>query len=274
MKILTCFKIVPNLEMMKNEDWQIDDNFNVDLSYLMHEINCFDESALEITLRLADSLKKNSISFSVDALTIESSNIKNYSKTLYALGYGKVTCINDNNLDLRFWPEITANVISKYIKENSYNLVIMGRQSSVGDNAKTPLLVSEILGWPCITEVVDIKQSSDKKIELVNEVDDGIVKQIVKMPCVVSIGNLANSYLRVPTLNDKLKYGKKEIDVIEIDEFNITELKRRYYSMYQLRSLRLIDNKRSGLVIRDETPNQKVEILYERFKKLNSYKNT
>ncbi|MFR1053026.1 MAG: hypothetical protein ACLSFB_00470 [[Clostridium] scindens] len=50
MKILGCFKIVPDLDFIAQEDWMADGQFQVDTSYAKLLWNCFDEGALEMML--------------------------------------------------------------------------------------------------------------------------------------------------------------------------------------------------------------------------------
>ena len=54
MKILGCFKIVPDLDLIAEEDWTADDRLRVDTGYAKLLWNCFDEGALEMMLKLSD----------------------------------------------------------------------------------------------------------------------------------------------------------------------------------------------------------------------------
>ena len=58
MNILVCFKAVPDIELLRDEDWEIDENLQVDTSFLKRDLNSYDESALEIALRLLDGSEK------------------------------------------------------------------------------------------------------------------------------------------------------------------------------------------------------------------------
>ena len=54
MNLLACFKIVPDMEAIDSTDWEVDDSLSVDLSYVRPIWNCFDESSLEMLLKLSD----------------------------------------------------------------------------------------------------------------------------------------------------------------------------------------------------------------------------
>ncbi|MCG8552976.1 MAG: electron transfer flavoprotein subunit beta/FixA family protein, partial [Desulfobacterales bacterium] len=224
MNILVCFKVVPDLDMLSDDDWTADSNLRVDVSFVKKILNCFDESALEMTLKLSDYSEGFNVPLNLTALTIGDKKLDAYLKTLNALRFDKTVRI-ENYEDIRFLPESVAAVISKYAKEiNPQDVIILGRQSGEGDNAKTPLLVAEMLGWPCITQVINIEPYSEDCLRVTNMVDGGKLTQIVKTPCVLSIGNAPNSYIRVPTLRDRMKYGKRPIDVLDIGDLNIKAL--------------------------------------------------
>lgn len=54
MKILCCFKIVPDIEIIPENSWQNISSDILDTTYLKKIWNCFDESALEMILKLSD----------------------------------------------------------------------------------------------------------------------------------------------------------------------------------------------------------------------------
>ena len=174
MNITVCFKVIPNLEMMPESAWVTTADNNVDTSFLVKSVNVFDESALEMGLRIKD--KTETI---LRALTIgdEISFIKN----LYALKYDEVVRIS-NSLDLRFFPEVIASVISLFInKSMAQDVIILGSQSGVGDNSKTPYLLGELLNIPCIAEVIDIDSGKKEGTLTVKSLcDDGILNRQVK----------------------------------------------------------------------------------------------
>lgn len=267
MKVLVCFKVVPDLDLLSNEDWVVDSNLRIDVSFVKNILNCFDESALEMTLKLSDYVKGLNIPINLTALTIGDKKLDTYLKTLYALRFDKALRIN-NDEDIRFLPQIVAHVISQYVKEiNKQDVIILGRQSGEGDNGKTPLLVAEILNWPCITQVINIEADKEGTLKVTNMVDGGILTQIIRTPCVLSVGNAPNSYMRVPTLRDKMKYGKREIDVLEIDEFNIEALLDTCRNDCELKSLEKISHERQGVIIEGKTPSEKAQILYDSYLK-------
>lgn len=51
MKILGCFKVVPDLDLIVDEDWAVEGQLQIDAGYVKLVWNCFDEGALEMMLR-------------------------------------------------------------------------------------------------------------------------------------------------------------------------------------------------------------------------------
>jgi len=267
MRVLVCFKVVPDLEMLSEEDWVSGPELRVDVSFVRNILNCFDESALEMALKLSDYSKAINMPIKLTALTIGDKKSDIYLKTLNALRFDKTVRIESNE-DISFLPEVTAAVISQYIEDiNNQDIVILGRQSSVADNAKTPLLVAEMLGWPCITQVIKIEPDKEDSLKVTNMVEGGVLTQIIKTPCVLSVGNAPNSYMRVPTLKDKIKYGNTPIDIINIQDFKVQELLDRYCDDCRLIGLEKIDTRRKGIIIDGATPAEKARILYNSYLK-------
>lgn len=261
MNILCCFKIVPDLDLLSDEDWVVYSDNNVDVSFVKNIWNCFDESALEMLLKLSDTSESFNMSYNLSALTIGNDQSDSYLKTLYALGYEKAVRIECNE-DLRFSPELTARMITEYIKEyGSQEIIVMGNQASVGDNGKTPLLTAEYLRWPCVTEVTGIESVDEEFIKVESITDNGVLTQIIKTPCVLSIGNAPNSYLRVPTLKDRMRSGKKPIETIVASELlNLT--KEEIKLMNKIQNLERVDASRAGTIVTGDSPEEKAFKLY------------
>ncbi len=268
MQILACFKVVPDLDQMPAGDWLVDDRFRVETGYVKNMLNPYDESALEITLRYADQARRGNLPLNLTALTIGSKQADTYLKTLYALRYDKAVRVASDR-DIRFLPEIAAAVISEYAAEkNRADVLIMGMQSGVGDNAKTPLLTAEYLNWPCITGVVAIEPANNgtkNLLKVKSMVDSGILEQTVRPPLVLAVSNAPGTYLRVPTLKDKVEYGKKPVEVQEMDNFKTGLAAANTSGGCRLTGLKPINHRREGLIIDGETAAEKARILYHSY---------
>ena len=257
MNILVCFITVPDLEMLDSRDWVVDKNLQIDTAFLKPALNIYDESALEIALTLSDASESVDVPVKLTALTIAGPGATSVLKTLNALRFNRVVRI-DSLDDLRFKPMTVASVLNRYVREQEpQDVLLLGRQAAIGDNAKTHLLAAEMLGWPCITQVAGIELLDANHLTVTHRMDDGILRQRLQTPCVLSVGDAPNTYMRVPTLKDRMHYGKRPIEVLSIGDF------QRPHETEELVGLEVLDHQRPGILIQGETPGKKAGKLYD-----------
>ncbi|MEH0019432.1 MAG: electron transfer flavoprotein subunit beta/FixA family protein [Desulfobacter sp.] len=214
MNILVCFKTVPELERLTREDWVADSHLRVDTGFVTADLNPYDESALEMALRLSDQSGESGTSCTLTALTIGDSSRDPWLKKLYALKFDRAVRL-ECDADLRFSPEVTARLLAGYIQENRFDVILLGCQGGVGDNGMTPFLLAEYLAWPLISHAVEIRPASGNTLWVKSDADDEFLVQEAGTPLVISIGDSPNSYMRIPTLKDKLEYGRRSIEVLQ-----------------------------------------------------------
>jgi len=261
MNILVCFKAAPDLEMLIEEDWVIDENLRIDTGFIKPGLNCFDESALEIALRLRDVSASFEVPLELNALTVDDAGVTPILKTLNALRFNRVVRI-DNSADIRFSPAAVASLLSQYVlKHAPQDLVLLGRESSIGENVKTPLFVAEMLGWPCITQATRIELVDREHLAVTCQVDDGQLRQTVQTPCVVSVGNAPIACMRVPTLEDRMQFGERPFEILSAKDFETSGQDE------ELVDLEPVHHQRPGRVIEGKTPQAKARKLYDSYLK-------
>jgi len=267
MDILVCFKVVPDLDMLSGSDWAINSHLRVNTSYVKTMINPYDESALELTLKLNDDAKKSNIDLNLTALTISKDSPDRVLKNLYALKYNHVAQIQCD-IDIRFNATMVSKIIYQYIRNiGNHQVIILGSQSNEGDNAKTSLLVAERLGIPAITSVINIKLSQQEGcLDVTSIIDDLVIEQVIMPPVVLTIGNAPNSYIRVPTLKDKMQCLKKEIEVYDLEVLGIKEndMEENECDLFELYRE---ENEINCVFIQGQNPASKADVLYEDYLK-------
>jgi electron transfer flavoprotein beta subunit len=257
MNILVCFKAAPDVETLADEDWKIDHRLQIDTSFLKPTLNSYDESALEIALKLLDASESSAVPLSLTALTIDGIDATPILKTLNALRFEQVVHIECHE-DLRFRPVAMASILCRYVlKHAPQDVLIMGRQSSIGENAKTHLLAAEMLGWPIITQVIRIDLVDHNHLMVTSQVDDGRLRQQIQIPCVLSIGDAPNTFIRVPTLKDRMEYGRRPIEILPGKKFELSDETER------LIHLEVVRHERSAVFIDGQSPDEKARILYD-----------
>lgn len=223
MKIGVCFKSVPDYGLLGPSDYELSKGQAPDLEFVRKEFNGFEESALELALRLADHQRERHNDVSLTALTIDNSKADIFLRQLYAVGYDQGVRIEpDNNVDLRFTPLLLSSIIHKYSTcVGKFDALIFGEQGGIGDNGQTGFFVAERLGWPCISNVTDVKPGPDSNKLAIQTVQQGrTIVQTVALPVVIIVSNTASApFLRVPTLPQKLAAAKKQIDTVSMDSF-------------------------------------------------------
>jgi electron transfer flavoprotein beta subunit len=263
MRILVSFKVTPDLEALREADWEAGAAHGVDTRYVRRVLNCFDESALELALRLSDTLAARDLRPDLGALTVAGKEAEPHLKTLQALGYARAARVQ-TEAALDFAPAVTASVIAGYARRvDRSDLLMLGCRCDPGDSGTVPFLVAESLGWPCLTQVVEIEPLTDGRLRVACTADDGLLRVTVRPPCVVAVGNAVVSRLRVPTLSDRLAHKHERMDVLEATDLGLdisAELRRE---TCLLTSLETIDRSRRGVVVGGSSPRDKARTLFD-----------
>ena len=209
MKIAVGFKTLPDLAMLSGSGWKIQRRGSIDLSYVKHEFNCYDESALELALRLAETSPGP---LELTALTIDQPRADGFLRHLLALDYHRAVRISPpEGADLRFDPGMVSRLIARYVSQaGGQDLVLLGMQGGMGDNRQTGYLVAEGLGWPCIREVEDLSHhETPGRLKVVSRSCGGRLTRVIEPPAVLIIGNAPRAaFLRVPSVRQRLKAAK------------------------------------------------------------------
>jgi electron transfer flavoprotein alpha/beta subunit len=261
MKLLVCFKVTRDLDTVIDKDWleAKDSSFNID--YTKRIINCYDESALETALFLADDAKQMNIApVETVALTISGDPIAGILKNLYAVKFDRVVHIQCDR-DLRFSPKAVAHTIAAFVeKEGPFDAILTGYQTSIGGNAQTAFLLAEMLHLPSVSKVYDLELSSDGflAVQLLNA---GKRRLEVTAPAIFAFENAKHTYLRTATLREKLAAGACLPDEYPIGEFMPESLQEE---LFENKVLRMVceKRKRTCTFISAGTAQEKVTFLF------------
>lgn len=212
MDILTCFKISECLDEVTDNEWNhcLDDT---DIPcFLESAPGIYDEAALETALQIKDQAEEKGIPADLTAFTLGQELPDTLSSRLFGVRYDRIVHMT-SELDIRFRPDIVSDIIVRFIEENKgYDIVLMGQQSSPGENARTHIMTAYKLGVPCVLNVVDIGVGNGY-ISVRSIADGGFLEQKVKTPVILGIGDAAHPYLRVATLRERLAASKKKAEI-------------------------------------------------------------
>jgi electron transfer flavoprotein beta subunit len=264
MRILVSFKVTPDFEALREADWAAAAADGVETRYVRRIINCFDESALELALRVADARAEQGAATALGALSIGDRQAEQYLGTLLALGYERAARVTAE-ADLDFAPAVTAALIASYVRHiDHHGLLMLGCRCGPGESGAVPFLVAEALGWPCLTNVVEVEpQPADDRLRVACMVDDGLLRATLRLPCVLAVGNAVVSRLRVPTLTDRLARKGTRIDVLSAADLGVDVAASLRHQTSVLRGVERIQRARQSVIIHGTTPRDKAQTLYE-----------
>ena len=262
MKVLTIFKMEPDLDILPEREWQPDEKMQVETAFLPRMWNCFDESAVAMALHL----QKESTDISLSAFTVAPPNGEMTMRTLYALGFTSCARLDPGGADLRFAPEWTAELICRYWeKAGGFSVLLAGQQSAEGNNALTPALCAERLHIPYFDQVTEIRYQREGELVLIRNTSQGRIRQRVQTPLVLSVGNAQISCLPAPTLKAKMTLGKKPVEQLTCGDLGLTEENEKEYSGLELAELHPISHKRPARRITGISPEETAEMLYRQY---------
>ncbi len=265
MHITVCFKTLADYQMLNEDDWQDNQGGSVDLQWARQMHNCYDESALELALRLRDELPEGTAS-TVSAVTIDDSRADLFLRGLLAVGYDDAVRVENGDLDLRFNPLAVSLLLASYVQRaGGQQLLLLGSQGGAGENRRTGFLLAERLGWPCIHDVLDVAVDTAPGFLRVTSGRYGaVLVQTVQLPILLVIGNVIRSpYLRVATLKQKLARNKKSVTLLA--QADLLDDPRHAENDQSLIGLSRQRQVRPCRFLEGETAREKASSLYHRY---------
>jgi electron transfer flavoprotein alpha/beta subunit len=260
-RILVCFKVTPDYEALRDADWVAGPGDAVRSRYVRRVLNCFDESALELALRLRDDPAGQGVVAELGALSVGGRETEPFFATLHALGYERAARI-EPGAALDYVPAATAALIAGYARRvDRSDLLLLGSRCGPGDSGTVPFLVAEELGWPCVTQVTEVAPAG-AGLRVTCAADDGRLSLTVRPPCVLAIGNALVSHLRVPTLTDRLARRESRADVLAPGDVGVDLAEVLGDAPAALEGLERIDRARAGVVVGGGTPAEMARALF------------
>jgi electron transfer flavoprotein beta subunit len=299
LRVLVSCKVTPDFEALPAASWAAEqggpgERGAPETRYVRRVLNCFDESALELALRLRDTLVGRGEAAALGALSVGGRDTEPFFRTLLALGYERAirvtagdggdgdaasaSCAAESTaeppeaagsasvgpVDLDFAPALTAGLIAAAVRRaGGCDVLLMGCRAGPGDSGTVPFFVAEELGWPCLAPVVDLDLLADGRLRVASAVDDGLLRATVRPPCVLAIGNAVVSHLRVPTLQSRLAVGARRIEVFTAAELGVDVTGEAASTAGTLVGFEALPRTRTGTVVAGETAGEKARALYE-----------
>ena len=265
MRILVCFRTTPDYEALRTTDWAalaaggVADEAT---KYVRRVLNCFDESALELALRLAEARGALGAATELAALTVAGREADADLKTLRALGFSRAARV-EPHAALDFAPAATAALIAGFARLDRSDVLLLGSRSGPGDSGTVPFRIADALGRPCLTQLTELEPWGEDGVRVSCSADDALLRITLRPPCVLAVGNALVSNLRVPTLTDRLAVKDEPVTVLSPADVGVGLAAQLRAETSVLASLEEIDRRRAGLRVAGATPTEQANALYE-----------
>jgi len=204
MNILVCISSVPDTTSKINFT---DNNTKFDSNGIQFVINPYDEFGLTKAMMI-----KESTGGKVTIITVGDATVEPVMRKTLAIGADDAVRVNMSAID----SFSTATEIANYIKENNFDLIIAGRESSDYNGGTVPAMIAEILALPFVNACISMEINGDD-VKLIREIDGGKEMISAKLPIIIGgqKGLVEESELRIPNMRGIMQSRSKPLNVIE-----------------------------------------------------------
>ena len=205
MNIIVCISSVPDT----TSKIKFNENSEFDTSGIQFIINPYDEFGLTKAVKI-----KETFGGTITVVTVGDITSEPVIRKSLAIGADKAVRININPKD----SFETARLISEYVKEMEYDIIIAGRESIDYNGSAVPCMIAEMLDIPFINACIGLNLN-DETADLVREVDGG--KEFISSPLPLIIGGqkglVEESELLIPNMRGIMQSRTKPLEIIEPD---------------------------------------------------------
>lgn len=175
-------------------------------------INPFDDIAVEEALRI-QAASPQSVE-ATHALSIGPSKAQEVLRNCLAKGIGSVALVETES---QLEPLAVAKVLAQYVKDNKFNLVILGKQAIDDDCNNTGQMLAALLNWPQATNACKVDIDAESNISVTREIDGGEETLKAKGPLVITT-DLRLNQPRYVGLSKLMKVKRTKIPVLTLDK--------------------------------------------------------
>ncbi|GLR08395.1 electron transfer flavoprotein [Mixta theicola] len=253
MNILLAFKAEPDLGMLGEADWQAAAKSakGPDPGLMRLVMGSDEQGAAELMLQA----KARNAQLNLSAMTVGDARAMPLLRHLAALGFTQRTLVNTAR-DLRFNPAFIARQIAERVRQEKIAMVLLGSQSSEGQNGQTGWLLADILGWPCFSGVTGLEARENGFTVQSDDFHQRSQWQLAQ-PAVLMVQNRGQMALRVPGMRARLAAAQADVmQIAPAGEAHPTAV---------CSSLAREVSRRAGEVIVADSVQEKVQKLWDRY---------
>ncbi len=214
MKILVAVKQVPDTATQVKIG---SDPRQIDTAGITWIVSPYDEFAVEEALRIKEKRGQGE----VVAVSVGPDRVKEALRSCLAMGCDRAIHVNDPAL-AEADTLTTARVLAAVVKQEAPGLVLCGRQAIDDDMGAVPAQLAELLGWPCLSWIMEEAVDADaRSVRAARQVEGGLEVFDVPLPAVLSDQKGLNEP-RYPTLKGIMGAKKKEIREVKAAELGVS----------------------------------------------------
>jgi electron transfer flavoprotein beta subunit len=271
-RIAVGFKVTPDHEALRPADWARLAAASGPAEragaarYVRRVLGVFDEAALELALRLRDARAARGLATGLAAFTVGGREADPFLATLQALGFEAArldpgAAGEGGRLD--FAPATTAALVAAGARRLGGDVLLLGERGGPGGSGTVPFLAAEALRRPCVPGVTAVEPAEDDRLRVTFTTDDGPVRALAVLPCVLAVGNAVVSMLRAPTLTERLAVRDEQVAEYTAAALGVDVAAALGAQTAALASLEPVDRSRPGVVVHGGTPADLAHALYD-----------
>ncbi|HCD1255480.1 TPA: electron transfer flavoprotein [Citrobacter amalonaticus] len=200
MKIITCFKLVP-----EEQDIVVTPEQALSFDNADTKISPFDLNAVEAATQLATEAEDEIAALTVGGSLLQNSKVR---KDVLSRGPHALYLMQDAQLEHAL-PKDTAQAIAAVVEKIGFDLILFGEGSGDLYAQQVGLLVGEIMQLPTVNAVSNLQRQGDKLVvERTLEEDVEVIS--LSLPAVICVTSDINTP-RIPSMKAILGAGKKPV---------------------------------------------------------------
>lgn len=200
MKILVCVKQVPDTEASIQVG---NDHKSIDESGIKFIMNPYDEFAVEEALRIKEALGNSTIK----AIGLGPERAKEALRTAVAMGVDEVLLLKTG--EPLFDGMQSAQILADAIQKESFDLILIGKETIDDGNMEIGPMVAELLQIPCVTLATKLVVNQNG-VTVDREGDAGTETFTAALPTLITCQKGLNEP-RYPSIRGVMLAKKKEI---------------------------------------------------------------
>ncbi|MGB3464803.1 MAG: electron transfer flavoprotein subunit beta/FixA family protein [Cyclobacteriaceae bacterium] len=235
MNILVCITHVPDTTSKINFT---DNNSKFDKNGVQYIIGPYDDYALARAVEL-----KEQSGGKITVLNVGEAETEPTIRKALAIGADEAIRVNAEPVDSFF----VAKQIAKIAKENSYDLILMGRESIDFNGGMVHGMVGEMLGIPSLSPVMQLDLDGDKA-KIAREIEGGKEYLEVSLPFIAGCQEPIAEW-KIPNMRGIMSARTKPLNVVEPESDEVKTTLEQYELPPAKGAVKMIDADNVGELV-------------------------